>query len=57
MTRQRRWQLRKKSQGLCQYCGRDPAVGKLCLVCARKAAETDRVRYQNHGPRRRKVAA
>lgn len=35
ISRQRRWQLKKREQGLCERCGKEPRVtGHECLKCA-----------------------
>lgn len=48
MTRQRLWQLRKRSAGLCEQCGKRPCAPRTwCNHCAARARKARGCRARN----------
>ena len=44
LSRQRKWQLKKKAEGLCQNCGKPAEKGIWCKACGRKKKEENRLK-------------
>ena len=45
MTRQRRWQLARKAEGVCEVCGKGPLLTSVkCKYCAEKKTDLQRKR-------------
>ena len=54
ISRQYRWQLKKKAEGLCGQCGKRPLVNKhLCQECHEKRRAYNRFYYARHREERR----
>lgn len=46
-SRQQIWQERRKEEGLCISCGKEPAIGTLCKICGEKNKERNRKKRKN----------